>query len=55
MAICIEDIAHALSLICRGNGHVHRILVSGRALYLLYQEAEAEGLSAKSYIGMLIT
>ena len=21
--ICIADIAHALSLLCRGNGHVH--------------------------------
>ena len=30
--ICIQDIAHALPLICRGNGH---LLVCWGALYLL--------------------
>ncbi|MFQ8954517.1 MAG: hypothetical protein ACLR6X_01040 [Mediterraneibacter gnavus] len=33
--ISIQDIAHALSLICRGNGHVQTLLVSRAALYLL--------------------
>lgn len=40
--IRIQDIAHALSLICRGNGACADILVCGRALYLLCKRGSSE-------------
>ena len=33
-AISIRDIAHALSLICRGNGHVRSFSVTGNAIQI---------------------
>lgn len=41
MAICIEDIAHALSLICRGNGHVHKFWSVAEHCICCAKEAEA--------------
>ena len=41
MAICIEDIAHALSLICRGNGHVHKFWSVAEHCICCAMEAEA--------------
>lgn len=40
--IRIQDIAHALSLICRGNGHVQTFWSVGRALYLLCKRGSSE-------------
>ena len=37
--ICIEDIAHALSLICRGNGQVKTFFFSKSALHQLCQRS----------------
>ena len=42
--ICIEDIAHALSLICRGNGHVQTSLFCRAALYQLCQRSSCKRL-----------
>ena len=44
-AICIEDIAHALSLITRGNGHVKTFWSVGEHCLCCAKEAAARGLS----------
>lgn len=42
--ICIDDIAHALSLLCRGNGHVKTFFSVGQHCILCAKEAMARGL-----------
>ena len=41
--ICIEDIAHALSLICRGNGQVKTFFSVGQHCINCAREALARG------------
>lgn len=43
----IRDIAHALSLICRGNGHVKTFFSVGQHCIFCAREAEARGLGAR--------
>lgn len=40
--IRIQDIAHALSLICRGNGHVQTFLVLWESIVLLCKRGSSE-------------
>ncbi|CDA14135.1 uncharacterized protein BN537_01460 [Firmicutes bacterium CAG:212] len=42
--ICIEDIAHALPLICRGNGQVSSFWSVGGALYFVFKRSCGKGL-----------
>ena len=53
-AICIEDIAHALSLITRGNGHVKTFWSVGEHCLCCAKEAAARGLSDRMVLACLL-
>lgn len=53
-AICIEDIAHALPMICRGNGHVHTFWSVGEHCICCAKEAGARGLSGRIILACLL-
>lgn len=50
----IRDIAHSLSLICRGNGHVHSFYSVGQHCIACAKEAEARGLSSRMALACLL-
>lgn len=52
--ILIEDIAHALSLICRGNGHVKSFWSVGEHCICCAKEARARGLSDRMALACLL-
>ena len=52
--IRIEDIAHALSLICRGNGHVRTFWSVGEHCLCCAKEAAARGLSRRIVLACLL-
>lgn len=53
-AIHIRDIAHALSMICRGNGHVKTFFSVGQHCIYCALEAEARGYSARTILACLL-
>lgn len=52
--ICIEDIAHALPMICRGNGHVTTFWSVGEHCICCAREALARGLSNRLALACLL-
>lgn len=52
--IHITDIAHSLSLVCRGNGHVTHFFSVGQHCIHCALEAEARGLSARVCLACLL-
>lgn len=52
--ICIEDIAHALSLICRGNGQVKTFFSVGQHCINCAREALARGYSKRIAFACLL-
>ncbi|MDO4519323.1 MAG: hypothetical protein Q4B47_03355 [Eubacteriales bacterium] len=50
----IQDIAHALSMICRGNGHVKTFLSVGQHCIRCAKEAQARGMSERVVLGCLL-
>ena len=52
--IFIEDIAHALPLLCRGNGHVNRFWSVAEHCLCCAKEAEARGLSERMILACLL-
>jgi hypothetical protein len=53
-AIHIEDIAHALPMICRGNGHVKKFFSVGEHCILCAREAQARGYSDRVVLACLL-
>ena len=53
-SIDIRDIAHALSLVCRGNGHVNRFFSVARHCINCAMEAEARGYSTRVIMACLL-
>lgn len=52
--ICIEDIAHALPMICRGNGHVRSFWSVGEHCILCAKEAEKREYSNRVILAALL-
>ena len=52
--ICIEDIAHALSLLCRGNGHVSKYWSVAQHSILCAREAAARELPDRLVLACLL-
>ena len=52
--IVIEDIAHALPLLCRGNGHVNKFWSVAEHCICCAKEAEARGLSERMVLACLL-
>lgn len=52
--IRIEDIAHALSMLCRGNGHVKTFWSVGQHCICCAREAAARGLSNRMVLACLL-
>lgn len=52
--ICIRDIAHALSLLCRANGHVKTFWSVGQHCISCAKEAAAKGLSVRVILACLL-
>ena len=53
-AVCVEDIAHALSLTTRGNGHVRTFWSVAEHCICCAKEAEARGYTARVALACLL-
>ena len=52
--ICIEDIAHALPMICRGNGHVSKFWSVGEHCICCAKEAKTRGMNNRIALACLL-
>ena len=52
--LCVEDFAHALPMICRGNGHVTTFWSVGEHCVCCAKEAAARGYSRRLVLACLL-